>query len=471
MLGLPQSTEIRRQIPKDAFFSSKGIRGPKKEKFDKQIHSIAIRGIINRESVNLDAAEGVPSIYIMELQLNTEDYDESHLMLLDKLGHKTVYVLSYGNRVRLAVVETSVFQTDWMSDSDASLELEGLNLGTVWENIVRKIGNLPMDVPLKEAIAEDVRVKGIDKQIAALERQFSKEKQNHERRNLHSRIQELRKERDAGPSIKTETAEQVSRVRPAVSVTRRIMEIIQPPGGYINPRLLTETVLDDGKALGPENIDPSIVGLAVDYLTRYIMTGDLSGAFLVSIFGGMYAGKSMKVAEYMCQITGLDDRSIENACRTCMFDTYYRVGRPPRQDPEFLKVDHQTCENIRIMIDRARSFFEEYGPVTASGPRFPGGYTETVGNSDGDYLTEDTLWDFKVSKNVPTKEITLQLAMYYIMGKHSTDSRFETIRNIGIFNPRKNVVYMLDMSRVSKDLLRRIETEVIGYRESDLLDW
>ena len=95
----------------------------------------------------------------------------------------------------------------------------------------------------------------------------------------------------------------------------------------------------------------------------------------------------------------------------------------------------------------------------------------TSPRGDGDYLTESTIWDFKVSKNIPTKEHTLQLAMYYIMGKHSTDSHFDTVRNIGIFNPRLNIVYALDMSKVPKETMRRIEIKVIGYEESECIEW
>ena len=68
---------------------------------------------------------------------------------------------------------------------------------------------------------------------------------------------------------------------------------------------------------------------------------------------------------------------------------------------------------------------------------FEGGYTDIVSSGDGDYLTEDTLWDFKVSKEEPKSKYTLQLLMYYIMGCHSIHPEFQKIEKLGIFNPRK----------------------------------
>ena len=297
MLGLPPSTDVRKAIPKDAFFSSKNIKGRERERFDKQIHSLTIRSIISPESVNLDKGREVSVIYVMEVQLNMQDYDDRNLMLLDRLGHKTVYVLTYGDISRMAVVEDIIFQTEWRSNAQQTIELQGLNLDDAWAGIVRGIGLLPSDVPIKDAVAEVRRCRELDSKIADLERKFQKEKQNHERRKIHAEIQRLKKERDTKPEpMKSETPQRSDDTeskhvkRRGVSVTRRISEVDQPPGGFINPRMLKETKLEDGRSLGEENIPPTIVGLAVDYLTRWVMGSSLSEAFLISVLGGFAGG-------------------------------------------------------------------------------------------------------------------------------------------------------------------------------------
>jgi len=92
-----------------------------------------------------------------------------------------------------------------------------------------------------------------------------------------------------------------------------------------------------------------------------------------------------------------------------------------------------------------------------------GGYTATVISGDGDFLTSDTLWDFKVSINKPTSKHTLQLLMYWIMGQHSGQECFKNISKIGIFNPRLNAVYLFDMSKIDPNIIKIIEDEVICY--------
>ncbi len=57
-----------------------------------------------------------------------------------------------------------------------------------------------------------------------------------------------------------------------VRVTKRISMVKQPYGGYLNKKQFDITTIDDGKTLNEaENIHASLIGLAVDYLTRFMM--------------------------------------------------------------------------------------------------------------------------------------------------------------------------------------------------------
>ena len=70
-------------------------------------------------------------------------------------------------------------------------------------------------------------------------------------------------------------------------------------------------------------------------------------------------------------------------------------------------------------MEKKRRLLKEYGSVIADSFTFEkNGYTETVDSGDGDCLTSDTIWDVKVTKSTPNSKNTLQILMYYIMGKH-----------------------------------------------------
>lgn len=73
--------------------------------------------------------------------------------------------------------------------------------------------------------------------------------------------------------------------------------------------------------------------------------------------------------------------------------------------------------------------------------------------------------DFKVSKNPPTSKHTLQLLIYYLMGKRSIHKEFDTIKYLGIFNPRLNRVSLYDINNISRDIISNVQKDVIGYKD------
>ena len=249
------------------------------------------------------------------------------------------------------------------------------------------------------------------------------------------------------------------------SVTGRIKQIKQPRGGYIKPKDFTITALDDGVELNPvENIHSSLVGTVVDYMTRYLNGASIMDAFMVSIRGAIIIDDVDKAKELFEGIVGLDDQSIINACKLVGYDVCFRTGVAFYKPVDEINPDKDTISNIHCMVQRSLKFIDEYGPIIKDGFNFEGGYTDLVTTGDGDFLTKDTLWDFKVSNKAPTNKHTLQLLMYYLMGTHSIhEEDFLDIKNIGVFNPRLNTVYLLKISDIPKETIKAVSEQVIGY--------
>ena len=53
--------------------------------------------------------------------------------------------------------------------------------------------------------------------------------------------------------------------------------------------------------------------------------------------------------------------------------------------------------------------------------------------------------------------------MYWIMGQHSGQRIYKNITKLGIFNPRLNKVYLINVSDIPKSVIKAIEKEVICY--------
>lgn len=258
------------------------------------------------------------------------------------------------------------------------------------------------------------------------------------------------------------------------SVTQRIKQIKQPRGGYINPKMLNAVSIGEGiELLNPEeNVHASLVGLAVDYLTRFMLGEKAKNAFRISIKGAGIIGEAGKAAKLVAGVKGLDNKSITNAVKLSGYDVCFRAGIMGYKPVDKINPDKQTIDNIRTMVERSLKFFEQYGPKVLDGFTFEGGYTDIVSTGDGDFTTPDTLWDFKVSKLPVKKEHTLQLLMYWRMGLHSIHSEFNTVKFLGIYNPRMNCIYRIAVSDIPADVISEVEREVIGYKAKvQLLSW
>ncbi len=248
------------------------------------------------------------------------------------------------------------------------------------------------------------------------------------------------------------------------SVTQRIGQIKQPQGGYLPVSKMEKIQLKDNNELSEnENISAALIGMAVDYMTRYLSGASKEDAFKISLMGASIINETRFAQKLLKSVNGFDDESIIAACKLVGYDVCFRAGTAHYKDVRDIEPNEDTISNIRIMIKRGLIFFKEYGPVIEDGITFEGAYTSTIDAGDGDFITEDTLWDFKVSKSAITTKHTLQLLVYYLMGKKSIHSHFDNITKIGVFNPRKNMVYLKDISEIDESILKDIETDVIGY--------
>lgn len=267
------------------------------------------------------------------------------------------------------------------------------------------------------------------------------------------------------------TREEVRENKWLLSVTQRVNVTRQPHGGYLPPRGFDTTPLDGGdmSMLHPkENINAGLVGSAVDYLSRYMTGTPKEEAFKISRAGARLGGYSEACDRLLNQVTGLDDDSIIAAVKLTGYDSIFRAGPSSYQPVENITPDEDTVDDIRIMVERAAGFLDRYGPKTHDGMTFDGGYTLYVAFGDADFMTQDTLWDFKTTRQPITSRQPLQLLIYYLMGLHSDHmADYMDLEYLGFFNPRHNTVRRIPIRNIPHETIDEVATLVIGY--DDLL--
>lgn len=256
------------------------------------------------------------------------------------------------------------------------------------------------------------------------------------------------------------------------NVSALAREYKQPRGGFLPPKEMECIELfNDGIELHEnENLSTNIVGMVVDYMFRFMTTNDVKNAFSISLSGARLIKEEDKAKALAKKIKGLDDESIKCACQLVGYDTIMRAGGAGFRPVEEIVPDEDTIENIVTMVNRLLAFEDKYGPVICDKLTFLGAYTEKVICGDADFMTEDTLWDIKVSKNPIKSQHTLQLLMYYLMGKRApllcAEYDFDVkVKKIGIVNPKLNVVYLKKIEDIDEAIIKEIETKVIEYND------
>ena len=194
MLGLPQLTETSKQLPKKAIYTKFQMNTATKEKIDADISRITIVNEIAPNKVNIPAGKDVKSFFVLLVSLKKKEYDEKTVATLSKLIPQNIlFVLEYENESRLAIYHTKVMQTSWKPTEEQKVELKGLNLDTVWENIVISVGgvNIEKGNTLDEQIEINNKKQKLEKEIARLEKKARTEKQPKKKFELVQRIKVL----------------------------------------------------------------------------------------------------------------------------------------------------------------------------------------------------------------------------------------------------------------------------------------
>lgn len=195
MLGLPKSTEMSKQLPKKAVYAKFQMNTAAKEKIDADISRITIVNEIIPGKINIPAGEEVSSFFVLYVALKRKDFDDKTIITLSKLIPQNIlFVLEYEGKSKLAIYHSKLMQTDWKPTEIYSLELSGLSLDKVWENIVISVGGLLIQQgnTLDEQIVQDEQRLKLEKEIAKLEKQARAEKQPKKKFELVQRIKKLK---------------------------------------------------------------------------------------------------------------------------------------------------------------------------------------------------------------------------------------------------------------------------------------
>ena len=210
MLGLPQSTEFNKRIPKQKFYEHITVSPALKKSFVDQIRMIYWRNKVAATTVNLAPGTIVDEVEVFEIKLNSALLDEAVLRQIDReISYHIIFLLEYEGKLQAwtaykektptanaAFKVGKYYHTEWMTEAELPIRIDGLNLDAVYENFVRQIAGDALKADsgesLKASVERDEKKKQLEKQIAVLENKMRREKQLNRQMEMNAELKRLR---------------------------------------------------------------------------------------------------------------------------------------------------------------------------------------------------------------------------------------------------------------------------------------
>ena len=196
MLGLPQSTEVKRPLPKVQLYKRFDWKPSQRESFDGDVsHLDFVNWIAPRTLPAIAEGAEVKEIFVIEVSLKSRNFDTKSIVLLAKsIPQRVIYLLRSEDNALLAVYHTKLFTSSWQPLDNVSVPLDGLNLDAVWQNIVAFVGELEVAEgnSLTEQIKVDEEQAKLVRQIESLERLMRSTSQPRRQRELYAEIKKLK---------------------------------------------------------------------------------------------------------------------------------------------------------------------------------------------------------------------------------------------------------------------------------------
>lgn len=196
MYGLPQTTEIKKQLPKKAIYTKFELDAQQRDSFDADINRLDLTAFVSPATVPaISEGQTVKEFYLMCVRLKRKEYNAKNIVLLSRLiSQNIVFALQYEDETQLVVFHTKLINSCWEPTDETRIDLSGLNLDAVWENIIKQVGQIDVEEgrSLTEQIQADEWKAKIEAQIKTLERRLATEKQPRKKREYFEIIRKLK---------------------------------------------------------------------------------------------------------------------------------------------------------------------------------------------------------------------------------------------------------------------------------------
>jgi hypothetical protein len=219
MYQFPKQAEFNKVLPKSKIYShAKPGRGVR-ELFVSEINEIVWKFKLSPDTINLPAKDWIEEIQVFEIELKTQELDESVLLAIDKAIHFPIlYQLRFQDQVKFVagykrpneadvskLVMEAYFESPWqLEDAPRGPLPMVLDLAALYEDILRSMIPIPRTSgeSLRDQVSRVLEIRAKERQCQELESNLTKEKQFNRKVEINSALRSTKAQLDQLSPVK-----------------------------------------------------------------------------------------------------------------------------------------------------------------------------------------------------------------------------------------------------------------------------
>lgn len=202
-MDFPKSTQVNKIMPKEAFYKNLKLNPTIKNAFVSDIKRIVWANKLSHDTLNIEKGENVSEILVLSIELKVKAVNYKIFETISKNNsHKILYELIFEKQSQIVLFHNKLHKTAWQN-KPFEIDISGLNLDKVWENIVKNVelgmrneelNSWDDNLSLDENIALHEKQEKLQKEIARLEKQARAERQPKKKFELVQQAEALKKQ-------------------------------------------------------------------------------------------------------------------------------------------------------------------------------------------------------------------------------------------------------------------------------------
>lgn len=209
-LKFTRTTIVGKSVPKNAFYKHLEVNAKIKQHFVDDVVSIHWLYKLAPSTINVENGKQVHEIVVFSAVLKSKDCPDDVFLFIDQnMPRHVVFILEYDNRYKVLlnykewkdgqngqfrIIKT--FVTDWLTDNQLLLTLEGLNMDALYEALAGQVSGF--GTKKAEDTKRIVELEGlIDKakrDVDALQKQIRNERQLNRQIELNGEARGIKKQ-------------------------------------------------------------------------------------------------------------------------------------------------------------------------------------------------------------------------------------------------------------------------------------